>query len=79
MNKDILNRDFGVSKHGGLNIEVAPPIKVCVWYLFSPEQKYDTQGLTVCLSDGDWYMSSEKHVNKSFNNSVLRERERELT
>lgn len=45
-------------------------------YLFSLEQKYETQGLSACVSDGDWYISSEKHVNKSFNNSALREKEK---
>ncbi len=46
-------------------------------YLFSLEQKNETQGLSVCVSDGDWYISSEKHVNNSFNNSALRVRKRD--
>lgn len=41
-------------------------------YLFSEEQKKDTQGLVHFLSgDGGRYIASEKHVRSSFSSSVL--------
>lgn len=43
-------------------------------YLFSEEQKKDTQGLTLFLSDdGGRYIASEKQVSSSFSSSVLME------
>lgn len=44
------------------------------FYLFSEEQKNDTQGLTLFLSnEGGRYIASEKHVSSSFSSSVLME------
>lgn len=47
------------------------------FYLFSEEQKNDTQGLTLSLSnEGGRYIASEKHVSSSFSSSVLIEQTR---
>lgn len=44
------------------------------FYLFSEEQKNETQGLVLFLSeDGGRYIASEKHVSSSFSSSVLME------
>lgn len=44
------------------------------FYLFSEEQKKETQGLTLFLSDdGGRYIASEKHVSSSFSSSALME------
>lgn len=44
------------------------------FYLFSEEQKNETQGLMLFLSeDGGRYIASEKHVSSSFSSSVLME------
>lgn len=45
---------------------------VCVWYLFSVEQKKVTQGLRFLLGEeGGRYMASEKQVRSNFSSSVL--------
>ncbi len=48
---------------------------VCVCYLFSVEQKKETQGLRFFLSEeGGRYMASEKQVRSNFSSSVLNKR-----
>lgn len=48
---------------------------LCVFHLFSVEQKNETQGLVVFLSEeGGRYMASEKQVRSSFSSSVLNKR-----